>query len=171
MARLPMRAKLSRSSHRYRTESMIELFFPILEDFCPFFVQIAQVGLTLPRWGLILPRIPSQPLSFTQQSHPFEDMYVHKTPPTWTRMGQNVCFRSGQNSSISGQKKKIHRGRRLRHVPLLRSLGAQGLPVRGDGGVRRRGHSVSVEWAWARAGGLQIYAASRTRTDVATATS
>ena len=58
-------------------------------------------------------------------------------------------------------------GRRLRHVPLLRRLRAQGLPVRGDGGLRRRGHSVSVEWAWARAGGMQIYAASRTRTDVA----
>ena len=31
---------------------------PILEHFCPFFVQIAQMDLILPRWGFILPRIP-----------------------------------------------------------------------------------------------------------------
>ena len=36
---------------------MIEFPPPILEDFCPLFVQIAQKGLILPRWGLILPRI------------------------------------------------------------------------------------------------------------------
>ena len=36
---------------------MIELS-PILEHFCPMLVQIAQLGLILPRWGLILPRTP-----------------------------------------------------------------------------------------------------------------
>ena len=37
---------------------VIEFYFPILEHFCPFCIQTAQMGLTLPRWGLILPSIP-----------------------------------------------------------------------------------------------------------------
>ena len=37
---------------------MINFSPPILEHFCLLFVQIAQMGLILPRWGLILPRIP-----------------------------------------------------------------------------------------------------------------
>ena len=32
---------------------MIEFLFPIPEPFCPFLVQMAQMGLILPRWGLI----------------------------------------------------------------------------------------------------------------------
>ena len=54
------------------------LNFPpsILEHFCPLLVQTAQMGLILPRWGLILSRIPPQPLFFTQQSHTtFGNMY------------------------------------------------------------------------------------------------
>ena len=48
---------------------MIEFPPPILEHFCPFFVQIAQMDLILPRWGNILPKIPPQPLIVTQPSH------------------------------------------------------------------------------------------------------
>ena len=56
---------------------IIEVFPPILEPFCPLFVQIAQMGLTLPRWG------HPQTLFFTQPSHnPIAsgDIYKHKTP-------------------------------------------------------------------------------------------
>ena len=61
--------------------NMIEIFFPILEHFCPLFVQIAQMDLVLPRWGLILPRIPPQILFCTLQSHsPLGGMYVNQTP-------------------------------------------------------------------------------------------
>ena len=93
-------------------------FFLILEHFCPLFIQIAQIGLILPRWGLTLPRI-SPP---TQQSQiPFRDMYLHKTAPipsqntpfpglnlkvgvgkmdpTWEK-----CLKSGQKFSKSGPK-------------------------------------------------------------------
>ena len=50
-------------------------FPPILEHFCPFFVQIAQMGLILSRWGLILPIIPPPTLFFTQLSQtPFRNM-------------------------------------------------------------------------------------------------
>ena len=61
-------------------------FFPTLEHFCPLLVQIAQMGLILTRWGLILPRIPPstratpvlysavtnhhQPLFFTHHHQP-----------------------------------------------------------------------------------------------------
>ena len=37
---------------------MIGFCLPILEHFCPLFIEIVQMGLMLPRWGLILPRIP-----------------------------------------------------------------------------------------------------------------
>ena len=33
----------------------LNFFPPILEHFCPLFIQIAQMGLILPRWGLICP--------------------------------------------------------------------------------------------------------------------
>ena len=114
---------------------MIEFPPPILEHFCPFLVQIAQMGLILPRMGLILPRTPLPTLFFTQQLHiPFGDMYTHKTPPTppknapfpglksgktnhrldnldpnWAKCSESEqYFSSGQNFSRSGQKHFIH---------------------------------------------------------------
>ena len=69
-------------------KKMMESFFPILDHFCPLFIQIAQMGLRLilsrwEHWGLILHRIPPPTLFFTQQSHtPFGNRYTHKAPPT-----------------------------------------------------------------------------------------
>ena len=51
---------------------MIEYFPPNSRAFGPFFIQIAQMGLSLPIWGLILPRIPSPtPVLYTAVTHPF----------------------------------------------------------------------------------------------------
>ena len=68
---------------------IIEFFPPILEHFCQFLVQIAQMGLILPRWGSILPRIPpATPILYSAVTNPFLG-YVctqntpnptHKTP-------------------------------------------------------------------------------------------
>ena len=53
------------------------IFFPILEHFCPCLVQIAQIGLNLPTWGLILPRIPPPTLIlYSAITHPLLG-YVH----------------------------------------------------------------------------------------------
>ena len=53
----------------------MNFFSPILEHFCPPFIQIAQMVSFCPEY---LP----QPLFFTQPSHtPFGDMRVHKTHP------------------------------------------------------------------------------------------
>ena len=110
---------------------MIKFVLPNSRDFCPIFVQIAQMGIILPRWVLILPKYHHQPLFFTQQSlNPFGDMYKHETHPTppqntafpglilkvgkmnyclgkmdpiWAK-----CLKGGQNFSRSGQKKIIH---------------------------------------------------------------
>ena len=82
----------------------LNLFFPILEHFCPHFVQIAQMGLILPRCGLCLPRVPPPTLFFTQPSHtPFKDIYIHKTP--WIPP-QNTLF-SGLNLKVGIQVGKI----------------------------------------------------------------
>ena len=65
---------------------MIEFFFRILEHFCPLFVHIAQMGLILPRWGLILIPPPT-PLLYSAVTGPFLDMCIHKknrTPPQTT---------------------------------------------------------------------------------------
>ena len=55
---------------------------PILEHFCPLFVQIAKLGLILPSWSFILPRIPP-PVLYSAVTHPFCG-YVHtqNTPNT-----------------------------------------------------------------------------------------
>ena len=60
---------------------MIE-FFSHSRALLPLFVQIAQMGLILPRWDLNWPRIPlPTPVIYPAAMHPFGDMYVHKTPP------------------------------------------------------------------------------------------
>ena len=62
---------------------MIEFFFsPILEHFCPFFLQIAQMVSFCPDGVSICPEYHQQPLFFTQQSQtPFGDMYVTTKHP------------------------------------------------------------------------------------------
>ena len=92
------------TAHAQACSCMIEFFPPILEHFCPLFVQIAQMGLILPKWGLILPTItPPTPV---QRSHtPFWEIYLHKntsSPP------QNAPFpwpelECGQNELLPGQ--------------------------------------------------------------------
>ena len=111
------------------------IFFPILEHwhFCPTY--------KLPRWVSFCPEYHYQPLFFSQPSqtwNPFEDMYVHKTPPTplqntvfpglnlkvgkinyrLGRMDSNwaklECLKSGQNFSRSSPEhepwKSLSRG-------------------------------------------------------------
>ena len=51
------------------------IFFPILEHFCPFFIQIAQVGLISPRWVSFCPEYNS-PLLYSDVTHPILG-YVH----------------------------------------------------------------------------------------------
>ena len=85
---------------------MIEFFFPnsgaLLRKFCPLSVQIAQMGLILPRWGLILPRIPPpSPLLYSAVTKPLlgvctKHPKTHPTPP-WPEHA------SGQNELQYGQ--------------------------------------------------------------------
>ena len=113
----------------------LNFFCPILEHFCPLFVQIAEMGLILPRWpwdGVsFCPEYHHQCLFFTLPSQtPFWDMYEHETlpaPPQNTpfpglnlkvdkmncRLGKMdlicaKCLKSGQNFSRSGHKNIIH---------------------------------------------------------------
>ena len=106
----------------------LNFFPPILEHFCPLFIQIAQMGLILPRWGLICPEYHLQPLFFTHPSQiPFrvcthtKHSQLHpKTPlflawtwkcakgttvwAKWTPTGQNV-WKMGRTFLEVGQKK------------------------------------------------------------------
>ena len=64
---------------------MVEFFFPILEHFCPLFVQIAQMGLILPRWGLILPRNPPPtPVLYSAVTKPFRGYVQTQNTPSPT---------------------------------------------------------------------------------------
>ena len=45
------------------------VFLPILENFCPLLVQIAQMGLILPRWDPFGSEYHPQLLFFTHLSH------------------------------------------------------------------------------------------------------
>ena len=84
---------------------MIEFFSRILEHFYPLFVQIAHMGLILPIWDLILPRIPPPtPVLHSDVTHPFS-RYVRtqntpkptpKHPFSWPEL------ESGQNELPSG---------------------------------------------------------------------
>ena len=64
------------------------------------FWHIAQMGLILPRWGLILPRIPPPtPVPYSTVTHPFQG-YVHtqNTPnPTPEHSFSWPELESGQN--------------------------------------------------------------------------
>ena len=83
-------------------------FAPILDSraLLPTFLQIAQMGLILPRWGLILPAIPPPtPVLYSAITNPFQG-YVHaqntlnptpKHPFFWP------VLESGQNELLSGQ--------------------------------------------------------------------
>ena len=78
---------------------------PILEHFCPIFVQIARMSLILPRWGLILPRMPPHPLFFTQQSHAPVGICTNTNTPNPTQK-HSISWpelESGQNELQSGQ--------------------------------------------------------------------
>ena len=84
------------------------------------------MGLILPRWGVILPRMqPPNPVLYSAITHPFLAC-VHKTPPNTPFLGLNFkvgkmnyrlgnldpiwanCLKSGQTFSRRGQKKFIH---------------------------------------------------------------
>ena len=89
------------------------------------------MGLILPRWGLILPRIPPPtPVLYSAVTNPFRGYVTNKKHPKphpkiplflawfwkwvkwttvwakWTPSGQK-CLKSGQNCSRSGQRKFI----------------------------------------------------------------
>ena len=79
---------------------MIDFFFPILEPLCPLFVQIAQMGLILPRWGLALPRIPPPtPVLYSALTNPFRgNVCPQNTPnPTQKHHFSWPELESGQN--------------------------------------------------------------------------
>ena len=62
---------------------MIEFSPPILVHFCPFFLQIAQMGLILTRWGLILPRSPPPtPILYSAVTHPLRRYVPAQNTPT-----------------------------------------------------------------------------------------
>ena len=66
------------------------------------------MGLILPRWGLILPLIPtSTPVLYSAVTHsanPFGEMYVHKTPKAHPKTPFSWPeLESGQNELQSGQ--------------------------------------------------------------------
>ena len=51
---------------------MIEFLFSNFRALLPLFVQIAQMVLISPRWGLILPRIPPPtPVLYSAVTNPF----------------------------------------------------------------------------------------------------
>ena len=80
----------------------LNLFFPILEHFCSRFVQIAQMGLILPRWGLTLPRVPPPTLFLLSRHIPLSRTQntlnpTLKHPIFWPEL------ESGQNWQLSGQ--------------------------------------------------------------------
>ena len=110
---------------------MIEFLSPFLEHFCHLFLQIAQMGLILPRWGLVLPRSPPPtPVLYPAITHPswgYLRTQITPSPPQNTpfpgltlkvgkmnhRLGNldpnwAKCLKSGQNVSRPGQKKFIH---------------------------------------------------------------
>ena len=85
---------------------MIEFPPPILEHFCPLFVQIAQMGLILPRWALILARIPPPPLVlYSAVTNTFRGyVSTQNTPkPTPKHPFSWPELESGQNELPSGQ--------------------------------------------------------------------
>ena len=93
---------------------------PILEQILLLFAQIAQMGLILPRWGLILPRIPpptpvlysavtrSAVTSDPTPKHPFSwpelESGQNELPTGQPGPNRAKCLKSGQNFSRSGQK-------------------------------------------------------------------
>ena len=61
-----------------RATFLLPFFSPILEHFCLFFIQIAQMGLILPRLGLVFPKMPAPiPVLYSAVTHPFWG-YVRK---------------------------------------------------------------------------------------------
>ena len=100
---------ISRMDHTMgaaKIHDWINFFPPILGHFCPRFVQIAQMGVILPRLGLILPRIPpATPVLYSAVTNPFRG-YVHtqNTPsPTPKYPFSWPDFESGQNELLCGQ--------------------------------------------------------------------
>ena len=75
----------------------LSFFCPILEPFCPHYVQIAQMSLFLPRWGLALPRIPPPtPVLHSAVKNPFRGNVrtqntlnsTPKHPFAWPELGK-----------------------------------------------------------------------------------
>ena len=106
---------------------MILFYFSILEHFVPTFRTHCKMGLILPRWGIILPRIPPPtPVLYSAVTHLLQgQLRIRNTPnsiqkhPFWwpeLESGQNErlfgqpgpnwakCLKGGQNCSRSGQK-------------------------------------------------------------------
>ena len=79
---------------------------PILEHFCPLFVQIAEMGLILPRWGLSLPRTPPPtPVLYSAVTNPFWG-YIrtqNTTKPTPKHPFSWPKLESGQSKLQPGQ--------------------------------------------------------------------
>ena len=118
-------------THTCSLEQSSNDWFFFQQYFCPLFIQIAQMGLIFPRWGLILPRIPpSTPVLYSAITHPSlgyvwtqnTNKPTHNSPfPGLNlkvgkmnyRLGnldqnRSKCLKSWQNFSRSGQKEFFH---------------------------------------------------------------
>ena len=84
----------------------LNFFPPTLEHVCTFFIEIAQMGLILPRLGLVLPGIPSPtPVFYSAVTHPLQG-YVcaqNTANPTPKHFFSWPEIESGQNEIPSGQ--------------------------------------------------------------------
>ena len=64
---------------------MIEFFFPNSRALLPLFVRIAQMGLILPSWGLILPGVPPPTyVLYSAVTNPFQGYVRTKNTPNST---------------------------------------------------------------------------------------
>ena len=122
---------------------------PIREHFCPLFIQIAQMGLILRRWNLILPRTPPPtPFLYSAVTHPIQGYVRTKNTPKGPSPPKNTpfpdlnlkvgkmnyllgnlypnwakCLKSGQNFSRSGQKNLFIYALNYWPIPNIDALG------------------------------------------------
>ena len=89
---------------------MIVFFLHNSKALLPLFVQIAQMGLIWPRWGLILPRIPrATPVLYSGVANPLKVPFwgyvrTRNTPsPTQKHPFSWPDFESWQNELLSEQ--------------------------------------------------------------------
>ena len=86
------------------TALWLNFSFPIPEHFCLLFGQIAQMGLILPRWGLILPRIsPPTSVLYSAVTNPFLGyVQTQNIPKPTPKQRQINCYQRQINWYTEG---------------------------------------------------------------------